>query len=137
MICPDASIVIKLIVDEPGSEAASKLWMGWIKNREKIVAPYFLFYEVLSVLFRKFYHTILSEQELWKALANFKSLPLDYLFDYELAESTMKTAIMANQPTAYDCYYLSLAQARQAIYWTADKKFYKKIADKFADVHCL
>jgi len=43
-VCVDASVAVKLVVQEPYSDRAASLWRGWIgENIERIVPSFFPF----------------------------------------------------------------------------------------------
>jgi len=48
----DASLVLRLVIDEPGSVAVQALWEAWKENRTFIAAPTLLIYEAVNGLHR-------------------------------------------------------------------------------------
>ena len=49
-ICVDASVALKLVLDEEGSDAAYALWASWVAEELEIIAPCHLAFEVTSVI---------------------------------------------------------------------------------------
>ena len=36
-VCVDASVLIKLVVEEPGSDRADRLWASWIQEDVQVI----------------------------------------------------------------------------------------------------
>jgi len=126
MIVVDASVIVKLIKKEEGSDRATLLKENHIKGKEKIAVPILLFYEVANALL---YAKGLSEKEI------FNFLEILYELDFEIIElgvkDIIKAAILGKRKgiTVYDASYLILTQKLNTIFITADLKLFKKVKD--------
>jgi predicted nucleic acid-binding protein len=126
MIVVDASVIVKLVKKEEGSDRATLLKENHVKGKEKITVPTLLFYEVANALL---YAKGLSAKE----ISNF--LEILYELDFEIIElgvkDIIKAAILGKQKgiTVYDASYLILAQKLNTIFITADSKLFKKVKD--------
>jgi len=58
----DASVILKLVLPEDGSEEVGRLWRQWAEQDTEIAAPFLLAYEVTSVLRNKVFRGELSPE---------------------------------------------------------------------------
>lgn len=127
--CVDASIVIKLVVEEPGSDLADALWARWIEQDVQIVAPTLLRYEITAVLRKKVYREQLSEELASTALAAALDLKgIEYIDTPALHVRALELASQFGLPTAYDAHYLALAEQQDCEFWTADGRLYNRLS---------
>ena len=63
MIAVDASLALKLVLDEPGSTAAREQWQRWTDSREVLIAPVLFCAETFSGLRRSVYSGRLSQED--------------------------------------------------------------------------
>jgi predicted nucleic acid-binding protein len=137
-ICVDASILIKLVVDESGSEHVDALWQSWIKDGVGVIAPSLLRYELTAVLRKKIYRGQLSEEIAKAALSAALSLTMVEYVDLAVLHShALEIACRYGLPTAYDAHYLALAEIKECGFWTADRRLYHQVSEKLPYVHCL
>lgn len=114
----DASVALKLLVHEEGSEAAAALLEG-----PKLFAPELIHVEVANALWRMARVGRLSEDEAADALALFGRLPLRRRIDDRvLGPEAFRLARLLDHPV-YDCLYLALAMDVGAPVVTADTRF--------------
>ena len=124
--CVDASIVIKIVVQEPGSDLADALWAQWIEQDVQIVAPALLRYEVTAVLGKKVYRKQLSEELAQMALVAALDLKgIEYIDTPAVHVRALEMASQFGLPTAYDAHYVALAEQRNCEFWTADARLYR------------
>jgi predicted nucleic acid-binding protein len=46
--------------------------------------------------------------------------------------------VKLNRAAAYDCFYLAIAEALGADFWTADQRLYRSLeAERLGWLHCL
>lgn len=127
-VCLDASVLVKLITYEEGSETAAALMEEIVQNQQLVVLPAFAWAEVGSVLRQKAKRGLLSAEEAEAAWNGFCSLKvLHYLPDSELAQAAWQLAVAEGLPTLYDAAYLAVAERSQnegmpCLFWTADKQ---------------
>lgn len=126
MIVIDASVIVKLVKKEEGTERAIALREKHIKGEERIVVPSLLFYEVANALL---YAKGLEDKEISDFLEILEEL------DFEIINLTVKDIIKAallgrqKNITVYDASYLILAQKLGVNFITADLNLFKKVRD--------
>jgi predicted nucleic acid-binding protein len=115
----DASVAIKWVVDEPGTEQALLL------RRHRLVAPDLLVPECANILWKKVRRGELSEAEAILAARLLQRAEIELEPMRGLLEPATKLAIALDHP-AYDCIYLALAEALSCAMVTADEQLYRK-----------
>jgi len=127
LIVVDASLVLRLLVDEPGSARVQSLWESWKEQRAVAVAPTLLVYEVVNGLHQAWRQDLLAESELIGALQTFASFPLRYYEPPPLAGRASELARGLGLQATYDSFYLALAESLQGEFWTGDQKLYDRV----------
>jgi predicted nucleic acid-binding protein len=119
--CVDASVLLKLVLNEADSHLAEALWRSWLTSSLQPVGPFLLPFEVTAVL-RKHVHrrTITGEYGL-AALRQAMAFDVTLLSFPAIHERAWTLAQELDRPTAYDAHYLALAEHLGCEYWTADK----------------
>src|SRR5437660_5306901 len=115
----DASVAVKWVVDEPGSDKALSLYA----DEGDLTAPTLILAEVGNALRKKYRKALVAERQVKLALA---SLPrfFDRLCEPpELAPRAGELALRLDQPI-YDCFYLALAERESAALITADERLF-------------
>jgi predicted nucleic acid-binding protein len=118
----DASIAVKFVVREIGSDAARRL----IEIPDPLVAPDWLLVEAASAMWRKVKR---SELLLIHAERNLDELPAFFEKLYpsrDLVADALHWAFRLRHPV-YDCLYLALALREQCQLFTADEKFHRAL----------
>ena len=115
----DASVAIKWVVDESGTEQALLL------RRHRLVAPDLLVPECANILWKKVRRGELSDAEAILAARLLQRAEIELEPTRGLLESAMKLAIALDHP-AYDCIYLALAEALSCAMVTADERLYRR-----------
>lgn len=136
-ICLDTSLIIKLVINEPESIQAGQNFRQWIELNERLITPSFTRYEAYSVLRKKHFLKELTDEQLDSALKDFQSLPLEYINDISFLPKAMAWAKRLKQPVIYDCLYLCITEADDAVFWTCDLKFYKLAKQEFPRIEAL
>lgn len=137
-VCVDASIVIKLLVEEPDSALVDALWASWIEDDARVIAPSLLCYEITAVLRKKVYLGRLSEAIASAALSTALSLAMvEYVDVRTLHPRALEIACQLDLATAYDAHYLALAEAWNCAFWTADQRLYRQVSSDLPFVRCL
>jgi len=118
VIVVDASVAVKLLVQEPGSSEALRV----IEQDEPLGAPDWVFVEVASALWEKVKNSQLLEIH---AERNLKAL--DKFFDSvepstDLVADALQLGFRLQHPV-YDCIYLSMAVRHETHVVTADRRF--------------
>lgn len=118
MLVIDASVAVKFVTDEPGSNAAYAIVTG----PEPLIAPDWVICECANVIGKK-----VLAKTLPRALAEtcVSELPRFFsrLFDTnELIEKALRHSFDLEH-AFYDCIYLALGLRENAVLLTADRKF--------------
>jgi predicted nucleic acid-binding protein len=119
----DASIAVKWVVEEEGTEEALIL-----RRRAKLVAPELLTAECANILWKKCQRDKLSKEEAFVAAQFLQAADIEFLPTRLLLESAARIAVEIDHP-AYDCLYLALASERDCRFVTADERFVRKLAE--------
>lgn len=133
--CVDASLALKWLTSEPGSDEA----VAWLSDRarDEILAPVLLPIEVASVLRQKVHRAEMAFADGLRALALLEKLKIHYEWDWSLLERAFSLAAELNQPTAYDTAYLALAERSGCELWTMDGRFARAASAKYPQVRLL
>ena len=118
----DASVAFKLVVDEPGSEAA----IDWI-GRAELIAPTLVHAEVGNGLWKRVLkREIADDGEITARLADLARY-IRTIDETPLMPVALRLAIELDHPI-YDCVYLALAETMDDQLLTADRRFLRAIA---------
>lgn len=134
-ICVDASIVVKWLVSEEGSEQATRLLEAWAGSA--LVAPAFMPTEVASTLRKKLRRGEMTVEEGEARLARLAELGIDLFADDATLRRAWALAARFEQPTLYDAVYLAVAERAQAEFWTADGELVRRLGSALPYVRLL
>lgn len=118
----DASLAVKVITAEPGSEAADAFLEG-----HGLLAPELILAEVGNVLWRKVRMGSLSPAMARPALAHLQDWLEPLIPLHQLSAQALDLALRRDHPV-YDCYYVALAMRHAAPLATGDRR----LAERFA-----
>lgn len=124
MICVDASLILKLLLDEEDSDKAQFLWQLWAEQSIEMIAPYHLAFEVISVLRHRQWRGDLTSEEAQLAFETFRSFDIRLIHPDEMLERAWALAQRFNRPTVYDSYYLAIGELLDCEVWTADRRLH-------------
>jgi len=122
-LCIDASIAIKWVIEETGTQEALAL-----RERARLIAPDLLIPECANILWKKVQRKELHKNEALLAARLLQGAEIELLPTRSLLEATAQLAIELAHP-AYDCVYLALAMERSCRFVTADDRLLRKIAE--------
>lgn len=133
----DASLAIKVIVPETGSDKADVLFDRWASEGVQLIAP--AFFEVETDILRQkaSLRRELTADQAQRAFASLRALPIKTKHSAEQRERAWEIASEFQFPTVYDATYLALAELSQCEFWTADEKLFKQVRDKLTFVQWL
>ena len=134
-VCIDASILIKLVVEEADSDLVDRFWEEWIVSSVQVFAPVLVRYEVAGVLRDKARRGQLSEALARSALSAVLNMEeIEFVDSVDLHLCAWELAGRMDLPTMFDAYCLALAEMRNCELWTADRRLYKSVKGKIAHV---
>ena len=119
----DASVAVKWLVEEEGSDAADRLLTGG----DDLHAPRLMASEVANALWRK---VRLGEADRGRAgllAAAMSEMPVRWSADETVCADAVRLALALDRPV-YDCMYLALAHRLGARMVTADLRFANALA---------
>ncbi len=119
----DASIAVKWVVEEDGTENALAL-----RGHTKLIAPELLIAECANIFWKKVQRGELSRDEALFAARLLQSSDVELLPTRALLEPATRIAIELDHP-AYDCIYIALAIERDCRFVTADDRFLRKLKE--------
>jgi predicted nucleic acid-binding protein len=123
----DASVAIKWIVQENGTDAALGL-----RSRFHFIAPDLIVAECSNILWKKTLRSELTSDEAAMASRLLKHADIELQSSRGLIEEMTVLAIDLGH-AAYDCAYLTLARQKQLRFVTADKRLLEVVERKALD----
>lgn len=136
-VCVDASLVLRLLVADPLSEAASELFHGWADEGRELVAPALLHFEVTNALHRLARHGVLRPETARDVLQAGLALPIRLVQTPDLLVRAFTLAQTLALPAAYDAHYLAVAESCQCELWTADTRLQRAVGTALPWVRLL
>jgi predicted nucleic acid-binding protein len=121
VIIIDASVAVKWVVPEDGTEAATKLL-----NEEDLAAPALWLAEAANALWTKATRGEASADEARERAQVLASAPVASIALPLLLPVAVSLALELRHPI-YDCFYLSAALQRDTYVCTADRRFAEKV----------
>jgi len=124
IIIPDSSIVVSsLFGQEDAVHASSVLEAGHV-----LIAPDLLAVEVANAIWRLRRMGQIEEAEAESALSEFRLLPITLVRLADLYTAAYRIAVTCNH-SLYDCTFLALAEQRNGMVVTADRRLLTKITN--------
>lgn len=118
MLVIDASVLVKLVVDEAGTESARLI----VTANDDCVAPDLLLIEVASALAKKVRFEGLPRAVASSGLKSVPEFVAEIVGSERLLEAATELAVELHH-SLFDCLYLALAVERDCMVLTADLKF--------------
>jgi len=120
----DTSVIIKWLIDEEDTPKALEFQKDHIDDKERIVVPELIFYEVANVLATK---SSLLQKDTEDALIFLFEIELE-TYSLSLSEFILSLSLSYEYKiTIYDACYVALSQVLRCEFITADKKLFEKI----------
>ncbi|HWP91239.1 MAG TPA: type II toxin-antitoxin system VapC family toxin [Thermodesulfobacteriota bacterium] len=120
-ICIDASLALKWVLPEKHTDWALELLYDWISKGFKLIAPTLFIFEVTSTLRNKVHRQIISWEEGFLALDQIRRGRIELILSPKLVDRAWEISGGLRLPTAYDAFYLALAEEQNCQFWTADR----------------
>jgi predicted nucleic acid-binding protein len=119
----DASVALKWFVEEDGSrEAASLLTRG-----DVLIAPDLIIPEVCNATWKMLRRGMMRESQQTAAMTRLPSILDELAPTGALAPRAAALSTLLDHP-AYDCFYLVLAEQRNATFVSADRCLMQRVA---------
>lgn len=119
----DASVAVKLLVEESDSNAAREM----AATDRDLHAPQLLASEVANALWRKARAGEIDRADAAAAIALLPDMPVHWSRDDIVSADAFRLALELDHPV-YDCMYLALAHRIGATVVTADSRFVNAVA---------
>ena len=126
-ICIDASLAVRMVYDDPASEAVESHWRTWKQDGRRILASAILPLEVANALHRYWKHDLLTEEAADHSLRAFLALEVALIAESATFVRAARLAREFDLPAIYDAHYLAVAEAHGAELWTADYRLARKV----------
>ena len=123
----DAGVALVVVLPHPYREHGKRFWERWTAAPRPLLAPHLWVAEVTSGLRRAVWEGILMPAEAEHALVQVLRLPVSFVADAQLARTALTWAERLQQKRAYDAFYLALAEARGAEFWSADARLVRAL----------
>lgn len=121
LLVVDASIAIKWVIDESGSNLAIALRAG-----ARFVAPDLLNAELGNILYKKVVRGEVQPDDAEMLAILLTRIDIDLRPTKSLLPAAVRLAVKIEHPT-YDCFYLALALSEGCQFVTADAKLLHKL----------
>lgn len=115
----DASVVVKCVLVEPGSDFAQQL----VVSAEPPFAPGHVQAECVNAIWKYVHRGALSPERAHEALGYLESIPLRLRPLRKLTADAFALALEYDHPV-YDCYYLACAIQNDCALATADERLF-------------
>ena len=119
----DASVAVKWLIEEEGSESAR--WL--LEGEHELHAPRLIVSEIANALRRRTRMGDIQFGEASELAAAVSEMPLQWADDERICAEAVRIAITLDG-TVYDCVYLALAHRIGAKLVTADERFVNAVA---------
>lgn len=119
----DASVALKWFLPEPDSQAAETLLAG----AEVLIAPTLIISEVCNAAWKRWRRGETTARHAEWVAEGIATVGVMLIGDQDLAVSAMAIARRLDHPV-YDCFYLALAEQRDAVMVTADKRLIARVS---------
>ena len=134
-VCLDASVWVKVLTEEPGTDAAQDLVLRLLREQKEIIAPPIMKVEVGSVLRKKWSRKMLDAETLQELWRKFAALPIKYVSDRRMDELAWEIADANRLIHLYDAVYLAICDGIE--YWTADERLANAVKQSGARIRLL
>ncbi len=137
MICVDASVAAKWLLEEEDSDRADALYEACVQAGEPLVAPPLLPIDLTNLLRRQMVRDHISVIQATQLLDRFFSFPVSVINPDTLHRKALALAAAYDLPAAYDAHYLAFSQLLGCTFWTNDRKLVNTLGNRLPFVRWL
>ena len=131
-IVVDASVALRWLIPDALSKACWQLYDRISESNLDITVPALWQYEITSSLARAVRMTGMDTTLALGLLAQAEALGcILVLPDEEHNHRAMDWALKLERASAYDCYYLALAEILKCEFWTADRHLFNAVDERW------
>ncbi len=128
LVVIDASVAVKAVLPNQLQAHCLALVQSFVETQP--AAPALWAYETTSVIAKAVHFGEINEKEARQALEKLDSLGVRlFVSDAEQNLAAFEWTLRLKRASAYDSYYLVLAQALECEFWTADKHLFNALKD--------
>jgi predicted nucleic acid-binding protein len=128
MICVDASVAVKWILEEERSDRADALYDATVDAGQPIIAPLLLPLEITNILRQRMRApsgtSLVTATEFLDA---FLAVPIEFHNPTGLHHQALVLADTLGLPATYDAHYLALAEHFGCELWTDDRRLMRQV----------
>lgn len=119
----DASLAFKIVVPNPDQGHLEQLVTHWVEEGVQLTAPTLWLYEMTSVFAKMAHFGHLSHARCQEGLKLALGLGIQLIAPTEeIASRAFAWTLILNRASAYDSFYLALAESQKCDLWTADRR---------------
>jgi predicted nucleic acid-binding protein len=138
VICVDASVAVKWILDEERTDLATTLYDDALRSGRLIVAPPLLLLEVTNILRQRMRGPgRISLDEALDILDDILAFKFLINNPAGLHRQALVLADYLGLPAAYDAHYLALAESLGCEFWTDDQRLLRQVGNRLPFVRWL
>lgn len=128
IIVIDASLCLRLALPNPSQLTVQKHFREWINKGYSLIAPSLWVYEVTSAINKSVRFEQITHDEGEETLRQILSLAIEVVPPSEvLAAAAFEWKTKLQRASAYDSFYLALADDNNAPMWTADGRLVRAV----------
>jgi predicted nucleic acid-binding protein len=138
-VCLDASLALKLVLIEDGTDMALELWRGWLESGMGVVAPSLITWEVASAIRKAALRGGIPRSGVTDLYEEFQELPVELIPHVQLPSVAWECFVLAYdlRISPYDATYLATARLLDCDLWTADERLMRTVGDALPWVRSL
>ena len=127
-VCVDASLAIKLLVDEADSTEALAQWETWVRSGTMIYAPRLFVWECANAVRCAVVQGRLPADEAVDAIQRLTDIDVDLVnVEDDVVHVYRSFVAKYDMPAVYDATYLAAADMLGCELWTADRRLYRTV----------
>jgi predicted nucleic acid-binding protein len=134
-VAVDASLATKLVFAEEYSTQTTALFGLWAQSEFQPVAPPLVIEELTNTVYKRLRRADIFLHDALDMLTALLAVDIE-VRDVGPAQA-VSLAHEHHLPTAYDGFYLALAQDQACEFWTADERLYNSVHQRMPWVHWI